>query len=142
MKTYDLYLLDNGEDVSVSLRLTGNAIKQLENDVRFGKVSAGEIMKLGMDRISCTMAILDKALNFKGNENKVKDGESLFDLLTENGCGGETNIVRLVIEIARVSGIFSNKVCEQLYKAVEGAFDEPGTENEIHAEEQVENPIS
>lgn len=136
MKTYDLILRDGDETISVSMRLTGSALRRLENDVRFGKKSANEIISIAMTRISCAMAIFDNALTYKGNENTVKDGETLFDLMAENDMAGEAGIAMTVVEIARVSGIFSEEAYKQVVKNIHSAYDET-------TEEQTEeNPIN
>lgn len=88
------------------LRITAQGQKNLIQEhgkTFFGLVS--ESMEPGGVGI---IDILTEALNFKGNDNSVTDGDELYDLMIDAGYDQE-KIFKTVVETGKTSGILSEK---------------------------------
>lgn len=118
MNTYDIKV--GNEEIKLRLTLSGQmALKKKYKD---GNVT-GLIMTALDDAATCA-DILTQALTYKGNENKIKDGEELYDLLVDEGYAGYEGFGELLLSVAQVSGIVSEKDKDRLYKMVTGMLDE------------------
>lgn len=100
--------------------------------------------------------LLTLALNFEGNDNEIKDGAELYDLLVDNGYCGQEDFMGLAIEIAKNAGLVSQDDKNKLHKIVtrqirrqfdslEDVFEGDGMatldgETEEEGEEGPENP--
>lgn len=100
--------------------------------------------------------LLTLALNFEGNDNEIKDGAELYDLLVDSGYCGQEDFMGLAIEIAKNAGLVSQDDKNKLHKIVtrqirkqfdslEDVFEGDGMatldgETEEEGEEGPENP--
>lgn len=106
MRTYILNLIRDGEPVKVDLRLTLGS--QLALKKKYNENAISTIFG-GLDDPEKLATVFNQALNFKGNENVIKDGEELYDLIADNDLGGLTGFQQILTGIARESGILSEK---------------------------------
>lgn len=83
------------------------------------------------------VALLDAALHWKGNENQVKDGSELHDLLVDEGYAGAGDFGKLALEIAAASGVVTEQQKCAAQEYVLGAVN--GTFKALNAEQE-ENP--
>lgn len=113
MRTYILKLVKDGEPVRVDLRLTLGS--QLALKKKYNENAISTIFG-GLDDPEKMVAVFNQALNFKGNENTITDGEELYDLIADNDLGGLTGFQQILTSIARESGILSEKEKEALDK--------------------------
>lgn len=89
-------------------------------------------------------AVLQQALNWDGNDNRITDGETLYDLLVDCGWSGQEAFGELAFEIAAESGLISREQAEQLKAAVKEnvarAFDSLNGEESEAADRPTSNP--
>lgn len=93
----------DGETITLSLRLTTGGQRTLKNKYPDAESTTDILFS---DDIAHTADVLTEALRFRGNSNSVTDGDELLDLLADNDMGGSANRMRLMGDIALVSGIF------------------------------------
>lgn len=113
MRTYILKLVKDGEPVRVDLRLTLGS--QLALKKKYSENAISTIFG-ALDDPEKMVTVFNQALNFKGNENVIKDGEELYDLIADNDLGGLSGFQQILTSIARESGILSEKEKESLDK--------------------------
>ena len=63
--------------------------------------------------------LLDAALNYKGNDNVIKDGEELYDLLVDEGWSGQVRFGELAVNIGCASGLWTDGETGQIKKALQ-----------------------
>lgn len=115
--------LKNGNVSSVKLRLTLHGQKNLMDKYK------DNVMSIVLDAVNDLdkMAdVLTESLNYKYNENAVKDGEELYDLLVDSGYTGQNDFCRLMFGIAQNSGLITpenaDKMVRMLGKKVDDVF--------------------
>lgn len=119
MRTYERMI---GND-KYQFRLTAGAQKELEK--RFNATGLQLILESAADAEKMT-AILGASANYKGNENPTVDGETIYDLLVDDGVAGEDGFFEISLGIAVASGIMSEKnagkTLDVIAKAVEETY--------------------
>jgi hypothetical protein len=121
-----------GETVCLRLDIAA----QLELSQQFDEDTIQTVLAAAAD-LPRRVALLDAALNWKGNENPVKDGRELHDLLVDEGYAGAGDFSKLALDIAAASGVLSEQQKCAALKCVQGAVD--GTFEALNAEQE-ENP--
>lgn len=121
---FDTYAIGNK---TVQLRLTAAALaKHCEE---FGDKGQNPIVCVvdALDNLPAKISLLTKALNFPGNQNNVRNGADLLDLLAEeNKTQDDANC--LILDIARTCGQLDeddladlrNAVCDHNKKLISG----------------------
>lgn len=105
--TYDFELTNhNGETTSVSLRLTAG--KQIELKKKW-KESTTTTLFNAADDIERFADVMDAALKFKDNQNAVKSGAELIDLMADNNMLGMVERQKILTSLGMASGLFSEK---------------------------------
>lgn len=111
MRTFSLELKDSkDEDITVDLRLTIMGQKNLIK--KHKEADSGAVASIIFAAVADPDKIVDvfqEALTFKGNENSVKSGAELYDLLVDNGYEGADMFMEVLAGIARESGIINEK---------------------------------
>ena len=97
--------------------------------------------------------VLTQALTFDGNDNKIRSGEALYDLLVDNGYEGQEDFLGLMMDIAKGAGLVTQKDRDKLGRVIskqirmgmerlENALDTPETLDALEEGEEVpENPL-
>lgn len=98
----------DGGTVEVSLRLNLLAQKKLKAKYREDGGSMQTLIK-AMDDPERLCDVLTGSLGWAGNENTVKDGETLYELLADNEMLGRVGTTEVLTSIARASGIVNDK---------------------------------
>lgn len=93
------------EGVEYKLRLTLAGQKKLMERSP-GSTALGCVMS-AIDEPEDLAALLTEALNWDGNENTVRDGEEMYDLLVDAGYAGNEAFTELVLDIAHNAGLLS-----------------------------------
>ena len=120
-KSYEM-TLDNGDTtVDVNLRLTLGA--QVELKKKYKQNTFATIMQ-AMDDAEIASEVFTQALKYSGNQNTIKNGADLYDLLVDNGYAGYEGIGRVLLEVAASSGIISDSTKEKALKSVLDTFDD------------------
>lgn len=124
INSYDFELQnEKGETIAVSLRLGIGAQVQLKKK---WKENTTNTLFNAIDDVERFIDVMDASLKFKGNENTIKSGEELIDLMAANDMLGMLAKQTLITSIGRASGLFSEdekkKIDERAAKAVDGAF--------------------
>ena len=121
VNTFDLKLKKDGQDVVVKLRLTLGAQVALKkkynepmNATIFGAMVDAEKMA----------EVLSAALTWNGNENPIKDGEELYDILVDNGYCGELDFGGVITNIAVASGVLTKKQRDAVMNQAKSAQNE------------------
>lgn len=126
MKTVELNIKNNGENVKVHLRLTAGS--QLRLKEKYGDENTLSTLLGGIDEIEKTIDVLNESLNYKNNDNTITDGEELYDLLVDNGHTGMGDFAKIITDIAVASGIISkpqaNSVVNSVTRTYESVFSE------------------
>ena len=126
----------DGSTVAVSLRVGIRGQKKLA--AQFGGEATTATFFAATDDLDRLIAILHEALNYTGNDNTIKSGEDLADLLFMNDMLGMLPKQRLLTNIARHSGIFTEVEADALMKAVERRFEKLIGNEEIEEDEEPE----
>jgi hypothetical protein len=100
-----------------------------------GSQTALNVIFASMDEPELMSGIFTEALNYGGNENAIKDGVELYDLLVDNGYSGSERFVPILTSIACVSGLLS----EGKKKAVDAMAERALTDEEEKAMAALEN---
>lgn len=142
--------LELGDKV-VKLRLTLRGQKAIRE-----KYPDDSVMTTIMDAVDDPEAmdlVLTQALNFDGNDNKIRSGEALYDLLVDNGYEGQEDFLGLMMDIAKGAGLVTQDDRDKLGRVIskqirmgmerlENALDTPETLDSFEeGEEGPENPL-
>lgn len=139
------------DGASVKLRLTLKGQKALRE--RYPEDSVLSTIMDAVDDPETMDLVLTQALNFEGNDNKVRSGEKLYDLLVDSGYEGQEDFLGLMMDIARNAGLVTQDdrdklgrvISKQIRKGMErleNALDEPETQDsDEEGEESPENPL-
>ena len=87
------------------------------------------------------LAVFKEALNYKDNDNTIKDGEELYDLIVDADMGGVSGFQKILTGIARESGLLTEKEMETINKKAE-TFVEDAFSDEDDAKNVVSLPLS
>lgn len=113
MKTYNLTLEDGTE---LTLRLTSASIAAYVKAHGIPGAALLTDIVSAADDIEKQIALLSKALQHPGNNNQIKDGGKLLDLLADEGKGA-TFRRTLIIQLAHDAGICNDEQAAELEKA-------------------------
>lgn len=120
---HELSLTRGDELVVVSLRLT--TAGQITLKKRWNENTISTLFG-AIDDVERLADVLTQALNYPGNQNVIKKGDELADLLADNDLSGIANKQKLMSAIGRASGILSAEEQEKMDKNVEKMFDGVG----------------
>jgi len=125
INSYDFEVQNaKGETIPVSLRLGIGAQMKLKK--KWNENTTNTLFN-AIDDVERFVDIVDAALKFNGNENTIKSGEELLDLMAANDMLGMLAKQTLITSIGRASGLFSEdekkKIDARAAKAVDGAFE-------------------
>jgi hypothetical protein len=116
---FDLTVHDEtGASINVALRLPIGS--QLELKRKYNETTRETLLNAAQDDEKL-IEVITKSLNWKGNENTVKSGETLLELLIDDGDIGIISRQRLMVELGAVSGIFSVKEKAVIMKRINNA---------------------
>ena len=121
MRTYELKLKKDTDTIDIDLRLTLGS--QLKLKKKYNENALATIFG-SLDDPEKMVSVFNEALNFKGNENVIKDGEELYDLIADNDLGGVSGFQEILSGIARESGLLSEKEREAVKAQTEKLFDD------------------
>lgn len=139
MKTLELKLKDGEEEVKVHLRLTCGGQRKLKEKYEEDTLTT---LLGGFNEIDKTIDIFDTALNYKNNDNTIKSGEELYDLMVDNDYCGIEAFAKVVTDIAVASGIIKKEQANSVLKSVENTYDSVfnDLENVIEKAEKKDTP--
>lgn len=132
-----------GEKVEFQLRFP--VMAQLEFKKKYNEEGMSAVMSTA-DDLEKQLFFLEKSLSFKDNQNPVTDGKEFYEILVNNGYGGNEDFASLIFEIASVSGILkeeqSKKLSDVFNKTYDAIFDsfENEIETKLHSEPIVYEP--
>lgn len=111
-ETFNLTLKNyDGETIDVSLRLSIGALKALERQYCKNRDDMLiETIIMSAFKPTILADVLKEALNFRGNENSIKSGDELYELLVDNGYKGTVDFMGIVADIALTSGVISTEM--------------------------------
>lgn len=129
------------EDMALQLRLTVTGQRTLKE--RFDEDSLQTVAEAATDGQRMA-ALLEAALNWRGNTNAIRSGEELYDRLVDEGWGGPARFGGLAFDIAEASGLLETAQAERLKSSmaetVEEAFRTLGEPTEGQREERPTTP--
>jgi hypothetical protein len=117
---HELSLNRGDELITVSLRLTTAGQITLKKHWNENTVST---LFGAIDDIEKFADVLTQALNYPGNQNVIRKGDELADLLADNDLLGIANKQKLMTAIGRASGILSEAEREKMDKNADKMFD-------------------
>ena len=120
-RAYILNLNSDGENIEVKLRLTLGS--QLALKKKYNENALTTIFG-ALDDPEKMVAVFNQALNYKGNQNTIKNGEELYALIADNDLGGVTGFQQILSGIARQSGLLTEKEKEAIDNEGKKMFDE------------------
>jgi hypothetical protein len=117
-ETYNLTLVGNdGQNIELKLRL--NILAQMELEKKYCKNKNDMLMETiiySSFKPTVMVDVLNAALNYKGNDNSIKSGAELYELLVDNGYAGLKDWMELISNIALISGIINKDIKEAMLK--------------------------
>ncbi|MCD8007932.1 MAG: hypothetical protein LUF68_03180 [Clostridiales bacterium] len=117
-RTYTLRL----DGQKLRLRLTVAGQRTLRE--KFDEEPLQIILSAAMDGERMA-ALLEEALNWRGNDNGITDGEALYDLLVDEGWSGQVRYGALALDIAAQSALGRDLQAEQDKRRVAEAGEQP-----------------
>lgn len=134
----------NGEKKTFHLRFP--VMAQLEFKKKYNEEGMSAVMSTA-DDLEKQLFFLEKALSFKDNPNPVTDGKEFYEILVNNGYGGNEDFASLIFEIAAVSGILKKEQSEKLsgvfektYSAIFDSFESEIEDKLLKEKEPVTEP--
>lgn len=121
MNVYKIKVKNENKTIDVSFRLTLKAQVELKN--KYNESAMSTIFS-AVDDAEKLADLLTQALNYKGNENTITDGEELYDILVDNGYVGTEKFMGLVVDIGTTSGLLTKEQGEKIVKMSSGLIDE------------------
>lgn len=103
------------------LRLTTAGIRQIHEES--GR-NPREVLLEAIDSAESMAVVLTAALNWKGNENPIRDGEALYDLLVDDGWAGSADFGKLIFALGAVSGLWSSEDGDRMFSAMQRAVED------------------
>lgn len=105
------------DGAEVTLRLTSKAL--CAYNAKHGVEGAPLIANIlnATDDLEARIALLTGALRYPDNQNTVKEGDSLLDLLADSGWGRE-DITGLIVELAELAGLISGGEAVDMQMAI------------------------
>lgn len=122
------FTVNRGDEiVTVALRLT--TAGQISLKKRWNENTISTLFG-SIDDIERFADLLTQALNWPGNQNVIKKGDELADLLADNDLLGIANKQKLVTAIGRASGILSAEEQARMDENADKMFDGVSEKNE------------
>lgn len=105
-------------DKTVTLRLTTRAIRNYAQ--KHGEKGANPLVAVlsAVDDLDAKIELFSAALTHPGNDNPVKDGADLLDLMADN-CMGHKEISRTIVDLAVAAGLVDSEQGTNLAEAVD-----------------------
>lgn len=131
----------NGVDYKLRLTLAGQkALKERDPETPILAVLLG-----ALDDPEDMDFVLSTALNWDGNENKIRSGEALYDEMVDAGYRGNEKFLEVVLGIAHNAGLLSdderNKVRRATLRMLREGMDNIDSDaDDEEGEESPENP--
>ena len=131
----------NGVDYKLRLTLAGQkALKERDPETPILAVLLG-----ALDYPEDMDFVLSTALNWDGNENKIRSGEALYDEMVDAGYRGNEKFLEVVLGIAHNAGLLSdderNKVRRATLRMLREGMDNIDSDaDDEEGEESPENP--
>jgi F0F1-type ATP synthase alpha subunit len=117
---HELSVNRGDELVVVSLRLT--TAGQISLKKRWNENTISTLFG-AIDDVERFADVLTQALNYPGNQNVIKKGDELADLLADNDLSGIANKQKLMSAIGRASGILSEQEKEKMDRNADKMMD-------------------
>lgn len=128
MQTYDKKLKIGNKTEVAHFRITLGGQKALKE--KYEEEILG-IIFMAVENAEMAADIFTEALNYRGNENTITDGEEMYDLLVDNGVSGVGGFAEILFGIAASSGLVTKEEADSFIKKASGVMDEVlGTLNE------------
>lgn len=131
----------NGVDYKLRLTLAGQkALKERDPETPILAILLG-----ALDDPEDMDFVLSTALNWDGNENKIRSGEALYDEMVDAGYRGNEKFLEVVLGIAHNAGLLSdderNKVRHATLRMLREDMENLDSDDEVEeGEESPENP--
>lgn len=131
----------NGVDYKLRLTLAGQkALKERDPETPILAILLG-----ALDDPEDMDFVLSTALNWDGNENKIRSGEALYDEMVDAGYRGNEKFLEVVLGIAHNAGLLSdderNKVRHATLRMLREGMENLDSDDEVEeGEESPENP--
>lgn len=131
----------NGVDYKLRLTLAGQkALKERDPETPILAILLG-----ALDDPEDMDFVLSTALNWDGNENKIRSGEALYDEMVDAGYRGNEKFLEVVLGIAHNAGLLSDDERNKVRRATlrmlrEGMENLDGDDEVEEGEESPENP--
>lgn len=131
----------NGVDYKLRLTLAGQkALKERDPETPILAILLG-----ALDDPQDMDFVLSTALNWDGNENKIRSGEALYDEMVDAGYRGNEKFLEVVLGIAHNAGLLSDDERNKVRRATlrmlrEGMENLDGDDETEEGEESPENP--
>lgn len=116
-----------GDTIDVALRL--NVMSQIALKKKWKEDTNTTLFNSTTD-IERFVDVMEQALKWAGNTNKIKSGIELVDLMAENDMLGVAAKQHIIATLGRVSGIFSSEEKEELDKRIDKQFADDGEDAE------------
>ena len=132
----------NGVDYKLRLTLAGQkALKERDPETPILAILLG-----ALDDPEDMDFVLSTALNWDGNENKIRSGEALYDEMVDAGYRGNEKFLEVVLGIAHNAGLLSdderNKVSRATLRMLREGMDNIDSDADgEEGEESPENPL-
>lgn len=105
-------------ETTVSLRLTASKLHSYIKDYSNEEQSPLLSVLDAMESLKNKAGLFTAALQYKGNENSIKDGWELLDMLTDSGYS-VLDVKRLIVELAEQSGLVEHDDAASVLDAIE-----------------------
>lgn len=139
MNAYEIDLeKHDGTKVHVALRL--NVAGQLRLKKKYNESTTSTIFG-SLDDIERCVDVFDASLKWAGNQNEIKSGEELLDLMAENDMLGMVAKQHVLTSIGRVSGLFSEAEKDKIDARSEGMIDKAFADDEDEDAAAVEEEV-
>lgn len=109
-------------DETVTLRLTARAIRNYAK--KHGENGANPLVAVlsAADDLEAKIDLFTAALSYNGNNNRIKDGADLLDLMADSNMGRK-KINRTIVELAVDAGLMDDDQRDKLSEALDNNDD-------------------
>lgn len=108
--------IELSDGVRVGLRLTLAGQKEMAKLDPDGSVLQNILAAI--DDPEAMSTLLTACLNWEGNNNRIKNGETLYDALVDDGYAGAADFGELVLDICKGSGLLKQEDCERVQRLI------------------------
>lgn len=105
-------------ETTVSLRLTASKLQAYIKDNSNEAQSPLLAVLDAMESLKHKAALFTAALQYKGNDNKVKDGYELLDMMADTGMS-TLDVKNLIVEMAEQSGLVDHEDAASVLDAID-----------------------